>query len=148
MKGLALEYIFGIFLLTVLVIISTGMMFSFFKQSKNNEFTPVENATYLCNFLNNNEISFEDFKSILYGFVNNQCFEFKAKLKERVTFEDIKNFVETLDTQKNVVKVNECSSSGINTDTIYIGFDSIDDEYVSLFSKRVLYNDVLICKTT
>ncbi|MBS3052578.1 MAG: hypothetical protein J4428_04395 [Candidatus Aenigmarchaeota archaeon] len=146
MKGLALEHIFGIFLLAVLVIISTGIMFSFFKQSKNNEFTPVENATYLCHFLNNNEISFEDFKSVLYGFINNQCFEFKAKLKEKITFDDIRNFVETIDTKKNVVKTNECPSSGINTDTIYIGFDFIDNEYISLFSKQVLYNDVLICK--
>ncbi len=146
MKGLALDYAFGFFLLLVFVGIASAIMISIFRQGEDkSSFVPVANATYLCEFLNGGEISYEDFKNVLYGFVTNQCFEFKGKAKERITFNDIQNFVRTISKERDVARVESCVSPEINTNTIYIGFDYVENKKISMASKRVLNNDILIC---
>lgn len=148
MKGLSLEYAFRIFLLFALIMIAVGIMFSFFKQKKWEIPTPTLDGSYSCYFYDKGTVNAEEIKGVIYGFIKNECTKFQAKVNGKITFDDIKNIIREIDSEKNVVQLSDCFSSNINTNTIYIGFESIENDYISMLSKPVMNNDILICKST
>ena len=104
------------------------------------------NTQYLCVQLNETEIDFEDFQDILYSFLKGECNDFYAKTNQRITYTDIKRFVNTIDSSIQIIQIDECILPTVNTHTVYVNFTEIEVEGNIYLKRREIDNsDVLIC---
>lgn len=148
MKGIALEYVFLLFLFLLVVMIGIGIIKHFYRQVENKpikvDFPP--NVEYVCLYLNDTKISFQDFQDVLYGFLTGRCNDFQAEVTERITFDDIERVVDVIDPSTQVIKVNECVLPGINAHNVYVNFTEIEEKRkIYLKGREIKNSDVLIC---
>ena len=147
MKGLVLKYPILILIVIVVIIVSIEILKYFSEQvDYPNDINFPSNAQYLCVQLNDTEIDFEDFQDVLYGFLKGQCNDFFAKTKQRINIDDIKRFINTMDSSIQVIQIDECILPKVNTHTVYVNFNEIERERNIYLKRREIDNsDVLIC---
>lgn len=100
---------------------------------------------YACVSYNNTKIGLEEFETILYGFMTDQCNNMFFELREEVTEKDIKRIAGEI----NVVKIKECKLPKVNTNTLYLVLD--DDRFnigkiVNITRREIRKSDILICE--
>jgi hypothetical protein len=144
MKGLSLEYVAYFVIFVVVIFVGFQIIRSFNKTPEIP--APTYNSTYLCSVLSGNVINFEDFKNILYGFLNSGCVEFEAIVGERLTANDIKNIAKDYDPSLNIIESVECKLPKLNTRIIYVNFKEIKEgEKIQIKRKNTQNSDISIC---
>ena len=146
MKGLVLEYPILILIVIVVIIVSIGIIKYFSEQVDLDLNDLPSNGQYLCVQLNNTEIDFENFQDILYLFLKGQCNDFYGKNKQKITIDDIKRYVNAIDSSIQVVQIDECILPKINTHTVYVNSSEIErGRNIYLKGREIDNSDVLIC---
>lgn len=146
MKGIALEYVMKVFLLVVIIIVVIGIVVHFYRQFKTPSIDFPADVSYLCSQLDDTNISFQDFKDVLYGFLTGQCDDFHARTKERITIDDVETVVKAVDRSIPVVKIDSCKLPEVNSHTVYLNFTEVGKyENIYLGKRKIMNSDVLIC---
>jgi hypothetical protein len=148
MKGLALNYVFLLFIVLVFIVVAIGILRYFYEQTNvdQNDITHPIDVRYTCIQLNNTEISFQDFQDILYGFLTSQCNSLTAKMGQKITSSDISRAVKAIDKSVEVIKINECILPNVNSHTVYLNFSEIEEGRNIYLGRREIDNsDLLIC---
>lgn len=148
MKGLALEYPVSILILLMVVVVAIGVIMYFSSQAEHdsNKIDLPADVKYACTQLNDTKMSFQDFQSILYGFLTGQCNNFVAETKQRITASDIERVTKSIDSTVQVIQINKCKLPDVNSHKVYINFSIIDEDHnIYLTRKEIDNSDVLIC---
>jgi len=147
MKGIALEYIFAVAIIAVVIVVSIGFITGLVKP----EFIPrirlVSDVRYACAQHNGTQISFDNFKTVLYGFLTDQCSSFSAELKQGMTIDDIRRAAEETEEGMQVVQLNSCHFLGTNTHTVYVCCSDLFEagKNINITRREIKNSDVLIC---
>jgi len=146
-KGLALQYIFLMFLFLVVIVVGVLIVKFFYTQSeKKINIDITADVRYMCIQLNDTQISFQDFQDILYGFMTDQCDEFYATTKENLNIDDIKRVAAVVDSSAQVIRINECKLPEVNSGNIFVNFSMINANSNLYLKRRKINNsDILIC---
>ncbi|MEM7822612.1 MAG: hypothetical protein QXI23_03980 [Candidatus Aenigmatarchaeota archaeon] len=147
MKGIALEYVFAITVAIVVVCVSIAFITGLIKPELIPRPKVITDVRYACSQYNNSKISFENFKTVLYGFLTDQCNNFSSQLTQEITFEDITRTVKEIDEKINVVRLTECKFLETNTHSVFIccGNSFKTGENINITRKEIKNSDVLIC---
>jgi hypothetical protein len=147
MRGLALNYLFLLLIAIVFIVVGVNILRYFYGKTRLNEnlIHPID-ISYTCTQLNNTEISFQEFKDILYGFLTSQCNDFFARMKQRMTLQDVNRAVKAIDPTVEVIKIDECMLPSVNSHTVYLNFSEIGEgQNIYLVRREIDNSDVLIC---
>jgi hypothetical protein len=147
MKGLALEYPFTILIAIAVILISISIILTIIKPELIPRMHTEVDVRYACSKYNNSRINFENFKTILYGFLTDQCSNFSAILKESMSLDDIKRAVREIDEKVQVIEINNCNFFETNTGNIYVCCKNFfsSGEKINITKKEIKNSDVLIC---
>jgi len=147
MKGIALEYVFIIVVMVVVILVSISIIVGVIKPELLPEFRVVTDVRYACSEYNSTQITFENFKTVLYGFLTDQCNNFSAELRQDITFEDIKRAAKEVDRKIEVVQLSSCHFLGTNTHSVYTCCDDIFEtgKKINITRREIKNSDVLIC---
>jgi hypothetical protein len=147
MRGMALEYPFVMLVAFVVIIVVIGIVATVLK----GRFVPEDgnpiDVRYACSNLNNSQISYDNFKTLIYGFFTEQCKNFVGELKETVTFEDMQRAVQEIDEKIKIVKISECSLPTVSARTLYVCCGEVleKNKVINIIRKEIKNSDVLIC---
>ena len=146
-KGLALQYIFLMFLFFIVIIVGVFIVKFFYSQSeKKINIDITADVSYMCIQLNDTEISFRDFQDILYGFMTDQCDEFYGVITENLNIDDIKRIAATVNPDVQIIHINECKLPEVNSGNIFVNFSMINANSNLYLKRRKINNsDILIC---
>ncbi|OYT42638.1 MAG: hypothetical protein B6U88_03005 [Candidatus Aenigmarchaeota archaeon ex4484_56] len=146
-KGLALQYIFLMFLFFIVIIVGVFIVKFFYSQSeKKINIDITADVSYMCIQLNDTEISFRDFQDILYGFMTDQCDEFYGVITENLNIDDIKRIAATVNPDVQIIHINECKLPEVNSGNIFVNFSMIKENSNLYLKRRKINNsDILIC---
>jgi len=146
-KGLALQYIFLMFLFFIVIIVGVFIVKFFYSQSeKKINIDITADVSYICIQLNDTEISFRDFQDILYGFMTDQCDEFYGVITENLNIDDIKRIAATVNPDVQIIHINECKLPEVNSGNIFVNFSMINANSNLYLKRRKINNsDILIC---
>jgi hypothetical protein len=149
MKGLAVGYIFVIFVAIVLLVIFISIITNLFKFPIPSVNYPID-VKYACSQYNGTEISIENLETVLYGFLTDQCNNFSGRLKQTITASDLRRIVDEIDKSVNIIILDICRLPTINSHTLYLCCDEILEEGKSFNTtrKEIKYSDVLICEVS
>ena len=147
MKALALEYPFTILIVIIMIVISISIIITVIKPELIPKIQVETDVRYACSKYNNSAIRFENFKTILYGFLKNQCNNFSATLEESMSFDDIERAVKEIDEKVQVVELNKCRFPETNTGSVYVCCKNFftAGEKVNITRREIKNSDVLIC---
>jgi hypothetical protein len=147
MKGIALEYVFAIAIVIVVTLVSIGIIIGIIKPELIPEFRVVTDVKYACSEYNNTKITFEDFKTVLYGFLTDQCNNFSSELKQEITLEDIERAVKEVDGKIEVIQLSDCHFLSTNTHSVYTCCGNIFEagKKINITRREIKNSDVLIC---
>jgi hypothetical protein len=147
MKGMALEYPFTLIVAVVVILVMIGIIATVLKGKLIPEDTNIVDVRYACSQLNNSQISYDNFKVLVYGFFTEQCKNFVGKLKETVTLQDMERAVEEVDERIKVIQVSECSMPTVSARTLYVccGESLEKNKVINIVRKEIKNSDVLIC---
>ena len=148
MKGIALEYIFVIFVAVVVIIVTVAIMTGLISPGLIPPINNVVDVRYACIQYNETRVSSENFKVLLYGFLTSQCKYFMGELQNTVTADYLKNAVKEIDKDVNVVFLSSCSSPPIPTHTLFVCCNQTleKDKTFNMTAKQIKDSDVLICQ--
>lgn len=146
-KGLALEYMFLLAVFGVVVFVGTMLVKHFHEQADEPIDIDIDSDfTYMCTQLNDTVITFQDFQDILYGFMSDQCYEFYGTTKQKITIDDIKRVVNSVDESYQVIEIKECKLPEVNSGNIYLTFSEVSsNSNLYLRRKKTNNSDILIC---
>jgi len=146
-KGLALEYVFLLVIFSVTIVVGIMLVNHFYKQADEPIDIDIDSDfTYMCVQLNGTSITFQDFQDILYGFISDQCFDFHATTKQKITIDDIRRVANSIDNSYQVIQIQECKLPEVNSGNIYVTFSEISsDSNLYLTRKKINNSDILIC---
>ncbi|MCD6226630.1 MAG: hypothetical protein J7J93_02450 [Candidatus Aenigmarchaeota archaeon] len=146
-KGLALQYIFLMFLFFIVIIVGVFIVKFFYSQSeKKINIDITADVSYMCIQLNDTEISFRDFQDILYGFMTDQCDEFYGVITENLNIDDIKRIAATVNPDVQIIPITECKLPEVNSGNIFVNFSMIKANSNLYLKRRKINNsDILIC---
>jgi len=146
-KGLALQYIFLMFLFFIVIIVGVFIVKFFYSQSeKKINIDITADVSYMCIQLNDTEISFRDFQDILYGFMTDQCDEFYGVITENLNIDDIKRIAAAVNPDVQIIHINECKLPEVNSGNIFVNFSMINANSNLYLKRRKINNsDILIC---
>lgn len=146
MKGFTLDLTAALLILVVVIFVSIGIIFNYFNQISPVNVEPTD-VKYACSQFNNSQVSFDDFKILLYGFLTGQCDQMDVRLKQRITFDDIQRAVADIDKKINVVYVSNCRLPSVSSHSVLVCCNQwFDQDKVINISRRKVYNsDVLVC---
>jgi hypothetical protein len=147
MKALILEYPFTILIAALVILISISLVLITIKPEIIPSFRVITDVRYVCVQYNNTRIKFENFKTILYGFLTDQCNNFSATLEEGMSFDDISRAVREIDKRVQVVELEKCNFPETNTGSVYVCCKNffIPGENINITRKQIKNSDVLIC---
>jgi hypothetical protein len=147
MKGIALEYVFAFAVVIVVILISISIITGLIKPELIPEFRVVTDVRYACSRYNNTKITFENFKTVLYGFLTDQCNNFSAELSQDITLEDLERAVKEVDRRIEVIQLSECHFLGTNTHSVYTCCGNVFEagKNINITRREIKYSDVLIC---
>lgn len=145
MLGLALKQIFILFITLVFIVAMVSFILKIYKSWEILSIDGSVDVRYACVSYNNTKIGLEEFETILYGFMTNQCDDMFFELREEVMEKDVKKIAGEI----NVVKIEECKLPKVNTNTLYLVLD--DDRFntgkiVNITKREIKNSDVLICE--
>jgi hypothetical protein len=147
MKALALEFPFIILIAAILILVSISIIITIIKPELIPRIQMETDVRYACSKYNNSAIRFENFKTILYGFLKNRCNSFSAILEEGMSFDDITRAVKEIDEKVQVVEFNKCSLPETNTGNVYVCCKKFFGmgEKINITRREIKNSDVLIC---
>jgi len=147
MKGIALEYVFAIIVVVIVILISISLVINILKPEWIPEFRVVTDVRYTCAQLNGSKITFEDFKTVLYGFLTDQCNNFSAELKQSINFDDIQRAVKDIEGKTEVIQLESCHFLKTNTQTVYTCCSDMFEsgKKINITRREIKNSDVLIC---
>jgi hypothetical protein len=107
----------------------------------------VSDVRYACAQYNGTRISFDNFKTVLYGFITGQCNNFSAELGQGITIDDIKRVAEESEKGIQVVQLSSCHFLETNTHTIYTCCSDLFEsgKNINITRRQIKNSDVLIC---
>jgi len=148
MKGVALEYIFVIVVAVVVIFVGIGIMTNVIKPGIIPRTNQVVDVKYACIQYNETKISFENFKTLLYGFLTDQCKYFVGELKETITVDDLKSAAKEIDETVDVILLSNCELPTISAHNLYVYCNETleKDKTFNITRKEIKNSDVLICQ--
>ena len=150
MKGFTLQLPFLILIMCVVVTVSVLILLNFLGYNiLSMPKFPVD-VRYACSNYNNTRISYEKMKTIIYGFLNDQCNNFSATLEQTVTFQDIKKAAEEIDNKVLVIDIDNCKLPSVSSHSVYVCCSNIfaSGKSINITRKEIKNSDVLICGDT
>ncbi len=147
MKGNALEYIFIALLAIVFIVVVISIIKNFLRPEVIPKEKRIIDVRYACSKYNNSRINYENFKTVLYGFLTDQCNNFSAVLDQKIRFEDIAKSVKEIDEKREIIKLSYCHFLETNTGSVYTCCrDSFEmGEKINITRREIKYSDILIC---
>lgn len=148
MKGMALEYVFVILVGVVVFVVGVGIAKNILNPGSFPQTDHSVDVRYACIQYNESEIGFENFKTLLYGFLTGQCKYFVGELREGATIDDMKRAVKEIDKTVNVILLSSCESPTINAHNLYVCCNETLEKYktFNITRKELKNSDVLICQ--
>lgn len=148
MKGMALEYIFVIFIAVVVIIVGVGILTNIINPGIVPQTNQVVDVRYACVQYNETKITFENFKTLLYGFLTDQCKYFFGEPKETITFDDLKRAAKEIDKSVNVILLSNCRAPTISAHNLYVccSENLEKDKTINITRKEIKNSDVLVCQ--
>lgn len=143
-----LEWPFAILIAVIVILIAIGILLNFFKQLIFPELKVKVDVRYACFEYNNSEITYENFKILLYGFLTGQCNNFFANLSQGITLDDIRRTAKEIDEEINVIDVDFCKLPSVNSYSVYVCCNDVLDagKTINITRREIINSDVLICK--
>jgi len=147
MKGMALEYVFATVVAVVVIFVMIEIISTILKGKLIPENPNIVDVRYACSQLNNTQISYENFKTLVYGFFTEQCKNFVGRLKESVTLEDMQRAVKEVDEKIKVIPISECGFPTISARTLYVCCGNVleKNKVINIVRKEIKNSDVLVC---
>lgn len=143
---MALEYVFAVIVAVVFIFVSVSI--SILKPDIIPNTNHVIDVRYACVQYNDTEIDFESFKTLLYGFMTDQCKYFTGKLKQSATIDDLKRAATEIDKKVNVVTLSSCEMPTAAAGNLYLCCSEVleKDKTFNITRKEITNSDVLICQ--
>lgn len=147
MKGIATEYVFAVAVAIVVILVSIGIVINSINPELIPRFRFISDVRYACAQYNNTQINFENFKTVLYGFLTDQCNNFSAELKQGITLDDIQRAVEETESKTEVIQLDYCHFLETNIHAIYTCCKNTFEagEKINITRREIKNSDVLIC---
>lgn len=145
LKGLALKYPFILILTLIFIFATSSYLLKLFLKARVPKTNYYADVKYACSIYNNGEVGMEELRTVIYGFLTEQCNEFSAKLKEDLDVEDIESIV-----GKKVVEIDECKLPKVNTGSVYVFTDDWTfnkGNFIEIKRREIRNGDLLICET-
>jgi hypothetical protein len=148
MKGMALEYVFVVIVAVVAIVVGISMLTNIISPGIIPPMNQVVDVKYACAQYNETKITFENLKTLLYGFLTDQCKYFVGELKETATIDDLKRAAKEINKNIAVVVLSSCELPTISAHNLYIYCNSTleKDKTFNITRKEIKYSDVLICQ--
>ena len=148
MKGIALEYVFVIFVVVVAILVGIGIMTNVITPGIIPRTNQIVDVRYACIQYNETKINFESFETLLYGFLTDQCKYFVGELKEAATVDDLKRVAKEIDETVDVVLLSRCELPTISAHNIYLCCNETleKNKTFNITRKEIKNSDVLICQ--
>jgi len=148
MKGMALEYVFVILLAVVAVVVGISIATNIISPRIIPRTNQVVDVKYACVQYNETNITFENLKILLYGFLTDQCKYFVGKIKETVTVDDLNRAAKEIDEDVDVILLSSCELPTISAHNLYVCCNNTieKDKTFNITRKEIKNSDVLICQ--
>ena len=148
MKGMALEYAFIIIIVVVVIVVGVAILRAFINPGNIPPTDQVVDVKYACVQYNETRVGLEDFKTLLYGFLTDQCRIFVGELKQTVSIDDLKGMVKEIDGSINVIALPSCEMPTIQAHNLYVYFNESlkRSKSFNITRKEIKNSDVLICQ--
>lgn len=151
LKGFVLETPFHFLLMIVIIAVALMLVTGGYKQliKYKPPVSQVIDVRYACFQYNETEVNMEQLKTLLYGFITEQCNSVVVILKEAVSISDIEKIVREIDENVLVIRKSDCNFPSFNTHSVYVYSvaDVIPQRKTINMVKRNLYKgDVLTCE--
>jgi hypothetical protein len=148
MKGMALKYVFAIIVAVVVILVSIGILRNIIGPGVIPQTNQIIDVRYACVQYNDTRITFGNFKTLLYGFLTDQCKYFVGRLKEAATVDNLKEAVKEIDENVDVFLLSGCELPTISAHNLYLCCNSTldKDKTFNITRKEIKNSDVLICQ--
>lgn len=146
--ALILEYPFIMVVFVVFIVIATTLVYFYLHRLPTNTNSPPIDVRYACSDYNNTAINFDEFKTLVYGFLTDQCEFFNGTLSDRVTLDDLKSIAGGINSSTNVIQLTTCQLPTFNAHNLYYCCNSSleTNEIINISRKEIKNSDVLICE--
>jgi len=145
---MTLEYVFAILIAVVVFFVSISII----RNATNPNVVPQighpVDVRYACGQYNETSISFETFKTLLYGFLTGQCKHFVGELNDGVTIDDLRRAAKEIDETAGVISLTSCESPTVNAHNIYFCCNETLEKHkvFNITGNGIKNSDVLICQ--
>jgi len=148
MKGMVLEYVFVIAVAVVVILVGIGIATNVISPGVVPKTDQVVDVKYACIQYNETTVGFESFKTLLYGFLTDQCKYFTGNLKETVTVDDLKRAVKEIDKSVSVIILPMCEMPTVEAHNLYFCCkENLEKgKTFNITRKEIKNSDVLICQ--
>jgi len=148
MKGMVLEYVFAITVAIVVILVGIGIAANVIGPGIVPKMDQVVDVEYACIQYNETKITFESFKTLLYGFLTDQCKYFVGEVKETVTMDDLKRAVKEIDKSVSVIVLPACEMPTVGAHNLYVCCKETlgKDVNFNITRKEIKNSDVLLCQ--
>lgn len=142
-----LEYVFVMVIAVVVILVMIGIISNLLKGKPVPDGGNIIDVKYACTQYNNSKITYENFKTLIYGFFTEQCENFVGELKETITLQDMQRAVGDVDKNINVVPISACNFPTISARTLYVCCNETltKNKVINIVRKEIKNSDVLVC---